>query len=277
MLATAAGSDPGSPPLPACEPRGDAGQRRFRFRGRVLWQDLTSRSALRTQPSMTQAVGVRAGSADWLPKLIFRKRQELIDDRERGRMTLVGVRAQRIHHSSANDFDGQKGRCLGLSNWPLAVRAQPATPSRRLKLLRPFAQALGSNALDLHRTAAPDDLRGAFPQVLAPAVIDRVVVAAHEGCNRGTNRFRMVAERLTTQHRGEFDDAHPMPGRVVSTWAQVYRGPVLIARFRVPRPPVVAPVLIRPGSSTANVVRQRSNQPMPAPGSLAFANRAVNG
>jgi hypothetical protein len=172
---------------------------------------------------MTQAVGVGAGFTDWLPKLIFPKRQELIDDRERGRMTLVGVLAQRIHHSSADDFDGQKGRCLGLPNWPLAVRAQPATPSRCLKLLRPFAQALGSNALDLHRTAAPDDLRGAFPQVLAPAVIDRVVVAAQEGCNRGTNRFRMVAERLTTQHRGEFDDAHPMPGGVVSTWAQVYR------------------------------------------------------
>ncbi len=91
----------------------------------------------------------------------------------------------------------------------------------RLRL--PTPPTVSPGALDLVARAAADDRCRVGAQILAPVIVDRVVVCAHEGPNRGADGSWMIGERLARQHRGELHHASAALRRSVLALAQLDR------------------------------------------------------
>ena len=133
---------------------------------------------------------------------------------------------------------------------------------RRVVFTDPRGHAVGAGSLDVLRRPGAHDPRRRTVKVLAPVVVDPVVVGAQAGADHRTHGCRVVGEGLARQHRGELHHARSLLGRVVPSLAQLdglmcylCHGHLPIGRL-LDRPPVWVSLTRRP--------RCRSQSPSPA-------------
>src|SRR6185503_20411137 len=125
-------------------------------------------------------------------------RDELVGERQRASVPLRAGALQRPGqvHADALELDRRAGQRQ------LGPPAQPAAHTRALVVqARDLGQAaLGPPAAERGRTGRPDRLRRVAVEVLAPLVVDDVVVRAQIGADHRAHGLWAVAERLAGQH-----------------------------------------------------------------------------
>src|SRR6185503_5163938 len=115
------------------------------------------------------------------------------DERQRGHMRAVAVAPDRTCRERAGGVEPETtvdraGSAAGHpAQWPRPLAAHTVGPLEAAALAR---------MLDVRHGARADDLGGVAVEVLAPLVVDAVVVRAHEAGDHGTDRRRPVGERL---------------------------------------------------------------------------------